>query len=161
MVIIMKKIKIISGIVTVAVMGLIFFFSSQTAAESSNTSSGILDKLIYMISPFVSMDGAMAIREVCHVIVRKSAHFILYFILGVSAANTSFWCFKTRTIYLVLMSFVFCVLYAISDEVHQYFVPGRAMMATDVLIDRIGAILGCLLFFAVKRYIVRRRENGI
>ena len=59
------------------------------------------------------------------------------------------------------MSFVFCVLYAISDEVHQYFVPGRAMMATDVLIDSIGAILGCLLFFAVKRYIVRRRENGI
>jgi VanZ family protein len=37
---------------------------------------------------------------------------------------------------------VFCVLYAVSDEVHQLFVPGRGAQVTDVLIDNAGAFVG-------------------
>ncbi|GAA4069041.1 hypothetical protein GCM10022410_13710 [Amphibacillus indicireducens] len=35
-----------------------------------------------------------------------------------------------------------CVLFAISDEVHQLFVPGRAGQVMDVVIDTTGAIAG-------------------
>lgn len=38
-------------------------------------------------------------------------------------------------------SFVFCILYAMSDEYHQSFVPGRTPMVRDVGIDIIGMSL--------------------
>ncbi|WP_243096886.1 VanZ family protein [Thermohalobacter berrensis] len=41
-----------------------------------------------------------------------------------------------------IFSFVFCILYAISDEVHQLFVPGRDAQITDVMIDSAGAFIG-------------------
>jgi VanZ family protein len=37
---------------------------------------------------------------------------------------------------------VFCILYAISDEVHQLFVLGRGAQVVDVLIDSLGAFVG-------------------
>lgn len=44
---------------------------------------------------------------------------------------------------------VLCVLYAASDELHQYFVPGRAALVGDVVIDALGILPGvagvCLL----------------
>jgi len=40
------------------------------------------------------------------------------------------------------LSWVLCVLYAASDEVHQYFVPGRSADYRDVLSDAAGAALG-------------------
>jgi VanZ family protein len=39
------------------------------------------------------------------------------------------------------VAFLMTVLYAVSDEVHQSFVPGRAGAASDVLIDAAGAVL--------------------
>ena len=35
---------------------------------------------------------------------------------------------------------VLCVLYAASDELHQYFVPGRAALVGDVVIDALGIL---------------------
>lgn len=39
------------------------------------------------------------------------------------------------------LAFLSSVLYAVSDEVHQSFVPGRHARVTDVLIDTIGILL--------------------
>ena len=43
-----------------------------------------------------------------------------------------------------LKAFAFCVLYGLSDEWHQTFVPFREGRASDVLIDSAGAGLGAL-----------------
>ena len=45
---------------------------------------------------------------------------------------------KRTYIYAVIL----CMLYAVSDEVHQYFVPGRSAGVIDVVIDTVGSILG-------------------
>ena len=37
-----------------------------------------------------------------------------------------------------------CILYGITDEIHQSFVPGRASRVFDVGIDTMGALLGLL-----------------
>jgi VanZ family protein len=37
------------------------------------------------------------------------------------------------------------IAYAISDEVHQHFVPGRLGSPLDVLIDAVGVVVGVLL----------------
>lgn len=42
---------------------------------------------------------------------------------------------------------VFCLLYGISDEIHQLFVPTRAFDLLDILADTFGAALAqCALF---------------
>ena len=43
------------------------------------------------------------------------------------------------------------VLYAISDEVHQVFVPGRSGRALDVLIDACGALLAGVALWTSRR----------
>ena len=40
-------------------------------------------------------------------------------------------------------------LYAVTDEVHQYFVPGRSCELRDVLVDTSGALTGILAAFAL------------
>jgi VanZ family protein len=41
-----------------------------------------------------------------------------------------------------LMAASLAIVYAVSDEVHQRFVPGRTAAAGDVGIDALGAVVG-------------------
>jgi len=51
----------------------------------------------------------------------------------------------------VLFSGGMGIIYAITDEIHQLFVPGRSGKLEDVLIDTIGVWIGiCVLLFFVK-----------
>jgi VanZ family protein len=43
------------------------------------------------------------------------------------------------------------LLYAISDEYHQTFVPGRNGTAVDVTVDMVGALLAALIRWRVNR----------
>jgi len=47
----------------------------------------------------------------------------------------------------------FSLLYAISDELHQSFVPGRNADPRDVLADFIGIAVGLIAIFAFQRWI--------
>jgi len=51
------------------------------------------------------------------------------------------------------LSWALCVLYAASDEVHQYFVPGRSADYRDVLSDAAGAALGLVGLQVLQRII--------
>ena len=39
-----------------------------------------------------------------------------------------------------------CLLYAISDEFHQHFVPGRISSISDVAFDSLGIVLGSIIY---------------
>jgi len=39
-----------------------------------------------------------------------------------------------------------CFAYAVSDEFHQYFVPGRGPRWGDVMLDSFGAALGIIIY---------------
>lgn len=41
---------------------------------------------------------------------------------------------------------IFSYLYAISDEIHQSFTPGRSPRFQDTLIDLIGILIGIFIF---------------
>ncbi len=58
--------------------------------------------------------------------------------------------------------FAFTVLYAISDEVHQAFVPDRISSVEDILLDAVGGAVGLGIAESVSlgsRFIMRRREH--
>lgn len=71
--------------------------------------------------------------------VYKLAHLIVYTVLGVLVAGGTRHVKMTRAAW---WAWVIVVLYAISDEIHQSFVPGRTPLVTDVLIDSLGGLLG-------------------
>jgi VanZ family protein len=83
-------------------------------------------------------------------IITVIAHVSEYFVLGALVTNamkTS----KVPRFKVFIFSVLICVFYAISDEVHQLFVPGRGAQMMDVLIDSAGAIAGIGCIFLIKR----------
>jgi len=57
--------------------------------------------------------------------------------------------FDIRNIFKVLISFGVGVTYAISDEVHQYFIPGRSARVLDVCIDSAGVLTGIFILVII------------
>lgn len=53
----------------------------------------------------------------------------------------------------VTISFAICVIYGITDEIHQLFVLGRAFKVSDLVMDSIGSIIEIeLVYFLYKNY---------
>jgi VanZ family protein len=79
-------------------------------------------------------------------VAKKLAHFLLYaglYVLLVRAFSTLPWFARTMS-RAYLLPMLVAILYAISDEVHQTFVPSRNGSARDVLIDFFGVFLAYL-----------------
>ena len=156
----MKRIyfdRAFSALLLLGWMSLIFMFSAQTGDTSGNTSGSIVDVIINMFYPkFNTLSPAkqLDIIEFWQIIVRKTAHFTEYAILGVLCAN-ALRTFKINTIVFWTASVSICVLYAISDEIHQYFVPDRACRILDVCIDTAGAVSG-IAFFVVFVFLIKK-----
>lgn len=52
---------------------------------------------------------------------------------------------------ILVLAFLLCTVYAISDEIHQYFVPNRFSDVRDVASDAVGAGTGLLALRLVQR----------
>jgi VanZ family protein len=71
------------------------------------------------------------------VVLRKIGHAGEFAVLGALLA---------RALGAAWLALAAGVLYAVSDEVHQVFVPGRAGSPLDVAIDAVGVALGVVLW---------------
>ena len=110
-------------------MAVIFLMSAQ---PDSGEQSGRL--LAFLLGPFAGY-FAEAQLDVLHHLLRKAAHFTEYAILA------GLWVWNTGTDGRALrFAWSAATLYAVSDELHQRFVPGRAGALGDVLIDSLGAL---------------------
>lgn len=138
-------------ILAITVAGLITFFSSQMGSESSNLSVALTRRV--MDATVGDYSGQM-LRHY-NGIVRKLAHFALYFVLGVCLTEVLRLQNKIPQMpTAVLIGAVFASL----DEVHQRFVQGRTPRASDVLLDTIGVLVGSLVVLGVA-VLCRRKKN--
>ena len=123
----------------------IFSFSSQTSGESTTTSGGFISAVCEFIVPefsgFSGKERAEFVEDL-QFIVRKSAHFTAYAILGF-LSWFALYGIKNKRRYIFAVSFV--LFYACTDEFHQHFVEGRSCELRDVLIDTGGGIVGALV----------------
>lgn len=73
----------------------------------------------------------------------KIIHAFVYFIL----ALLLYFSFLKSGLkkYLLLITLIFAVIYGVSDELHQYYVPGRVASIGDIIADSFGALLGSFL----------------
>lgn len=86
--------------------------------------------------------------------IRKAGHFTEYAILAVLCRRAMG---ARRGAWLIVLALA--SVYAVSDEWHQSFVPGRDALAGDWLIDSAGAAVG--LFMAAQgRKIIRAPERA-
>jgi len=87
----------------------------------------------------------------------KLGHVVVFSVLGLLVGMPLA---LRRVPHWLWWTFVWCTLYAISDEVHQAFVPGRDPTVRDVGIDAISALVGGKLWpVAARRWIAWRRRR--
>lgn len=128
----------------------IFNFSAQNGELSGSLSLKVTEFMVKVISKVKNMDIATRFHwiEKLHPIIRKLAHFSVYTVVGFSIMG--FMCtFDMRNIIKVIISFSVGVTYAISDEIHQYFIPGRSARVFDVCIDSLGVLTGIFILITL------------
>lgn len=120
-------------------MIVIFLFSSQPATNSQKLSDKTTIKIVELITKKEVTTPTLTTKKYRYLI-RKSAHFFLYFILGILIYINM----KKKSFKIILISIFLSMLYAVSDELHQIFVPGRGAQVKDVLIDTLGSCVGII-----------------
>jgi len=123
--------------IPVLAWGLMIFMLSTSSFSAVNTSK-IIDPILRWVIPGITAASV----DVCHMLIRKAAHFTEYGIL--------FWLLvrgpMAQRPYLALM---LCIVYALTDEGHQVFVPGRTASLYDVALDGTGALFSHFLTTAI------------
>lgn len=155
---------IIFWVLTVLWCYVIFSFSAEKGETSSGT-SGRVCRIVasIFVGDFETMAQAdqQKIVENLQFFVRKTAHFTAYAVLGFLVSMD----FRRKKFLKWLgFSTAFVCLYAISDEIHQLFVPERSGRALDVLIDAAGGVCGIVaggtLLFVIAKLSKKRPKNN-
>lgn len=131
-------------------LGLTFFaifkFSNQDGTTSTGLSKRVARKIVnvFPYTKNLSEKTKNKIVQRSQPIIRKGAHFSIYMLVGIfimSFIST----YKIHLKYKFLISILVGGFYAISDEIHQSFTPGRTSSAIDVGIDTCGVIFGIIV----------------
>ncbi len=106
----------------------------STGWFTGERTAALLMPVLALLFPGASPADLRAIHQV----IRKLAHFTEYLILSVllyrALRGDRRWNLRAAGLALAIAG-----LYSVSDEFHQWFVPGRTAAATDCLIDVSGA----------------------
>lgn len=143
---------------------LIFYASSKDYKESNKDSTliikNVVEKSAYITNKIGITNIDLSNKNINNIVkslnkpIRKITHFIIYFILAVILYYMfiSFGLPKKS----ILLVFLICFIYSITDEYHQSFSFGRTSSFKDCIIDTSGAICGCtlelIIYKIVKKY---------
>lgn len=92
--------------------------------------------------------GSNVISTVYHVL----AFFLLAFFLQIALV-------RGKNLNLIALAFFLAIVYGISDEFHQYFVPGRSTTLKDVLLDALGAVYSTMIYSIFILHRKRKRKS--
>ena len=143
-----KNKKVFHTILVILWMFVIFNFSSQTGTKSTKTSDVVTSMVVNVTTNVtnkdISREEAKKKVEDSTFLVRKTAHFTEYLILGILVFQllSDYTKISKKTI---IFGLLICYLYAVNDEVHQIFIPGRTAKVMDTFIDGAGSLFGIIL----------------
>src|SRR5256885_11228587 len=121
----------------------LIFIGSSSILSGSNTSTFLVQPMRWLFP--TASDSTL---QLVHLLIRKAGHLTEYAVLAWLAARA----FRTSSNELLhrrwfLVALILVVLYSLSDEFHQSFVPSRGASLHDCAIDSVGG-LAALLFLA-------------
>jgi len=131
--------KIVKILLLILWMIVIFILSNQNGSESTSLSEGFTN---ITICNFINNCNP----EVYSFIVRKMAHIILYFILGIFSVIN----FKNDK-NGIINAIILCIIYAFFDEIHQMFINNRSGEVRDIIIDSISSLSSILLIYKIRK----------
>jgi VanZ family protein len=147
----MRLKKIFLGVFIIFWLIVIFIFSNQNASKSENMSdkfsSSIIDITLKIKNEKISEETRKEKIENTRFLVRKTAHFTIYLILGILVYQA---CVLYGIKRKFLISILFCIIYASTDEIHQIFIVGRTAKLLDVFIDSFGSLIGISIIKKIK-----------
>lgn len=141
------KLRIFSAFAALVMMITVFYMSAQNGEKSASLSGGVTDSILSKTdSEFDTLPDEEKIVKADNFghILRKVAHFCEFFVLGGIFAVFMF-TFDIKRLNSAVIAAQAGIIYALSDEIHQYFVPGRGCRFTDVLIDCAGVVCAVAL----------------
>ena len=154
-----KLVKIFLWALVILWCGVIFYMSSKTSTQSSEQSGSLIwDLCERFYKTFGEMNEADKAKlvESLQGIIRTLAHICEYGVLGI-LVRTAFIPYKVKR--TILIPTLMCMSYSISDEIHQFFVEGRAYQFSDIICDSFGAILGILVVSLICTICLKIREK--
>lgn len=113
---------------------IIFFFSANTDPYT------ILPESWRALRPFPQVSDS-SLTEFIGVIMHILEYATLAYLLFRAIHHD-----KIITSKSILTIILLTLLYAVTDEIHQFFVPGRTFQLFDLFIDSLGAIIGSFVF---------------
>lgn len=134
-------------VITLLLIVGIFLLSNQPASKSGALSTTIATYSLPYVEKWTGQE--LSIEQWNHIL-RKIAHFSLYFLLAsiiMVFGRVNGWSWR-KALYISLF---IAIGYAIIDETHQWFVDGRGASVRDVAIDSAGAMLGIVAVYLVGR----------
>ena len=184
-----KKIllRIVAGALTLCSMAFIFYNSALPAKQSGELSAAVTSKVDGVINPEKPADSSGSgsgtmdpsdpsspvaseeekkrekearikkldpkIREIAHVL-----EFAIFTFFAAIFATT----FDMKSLLRFFIVFSLCGIYALSDEIHQYFVPGRVCDIKDVALDVTGVLISaaavCLFYGLYRRKVAKKAD---
>ncbi len=150
-----------TGLLLALWMAVIFIFSHQVAEESARSSQTVAYQIVSWQNQVFQLEKGeeelVAQADSMQFSIRKCAHMSEYAVLAV-LFFIHLGCYPLRIRWAALLSWVFTVCYAATDEWHQRFIAGRSGEIRDVCIDGIGGLLGLAAVMLLVQ-IVRMRKD--
>ena len=162
---------LISWILVLIWMITIFYLSSmdsdQSNTKSKETINVVVENTIDVTNNIgitnepTTKDNISSIVNVLNKPLRKCMHATVYFVLVILVINAFNQMHLLTRVNTYIYSIIICFIYACTDEIHQLYVVGRTGQFIDILIDTIGALLGCGVFYIGSKIINKNRKRKI
>ncbi|AAK81014.1 VanZ family protein [Clostridium acetobutylicum] len=156
----MKKIFLI--LLCILCFSFIFYNSSQNANVSNDRSYRITNDLRNFYRKLKGENQRSYTKlptnprdEKINIFIRKNAHAFEYFLLACVVTIIIF-SLGLKGRYAVVYIWFICLFYAVLDEFHQLYVPGRTSLVSDVLVDFLGANIGMWISYFVYYVILKK-----
>lgn len=107
----------------------VIFLSCQSGNDSGELSHWLANNIFHISS------------ETFHVILRSCAHFNIHFILAILMYAAAYYSYDNPRTFTTVIG----LLVAISDELLQFFIPGRYPEFTDIILNISGIMIGTLI----------------
>lgn len=172
-----RFLSVVFALMTLFSMVFIYYNSSMTAEESNSISKSMAWEISDYVTekaekahagggaentgqPLVSTAPSTAVIDgnKLNAPLRRAAHALEFVLLGFSLAGLLLSLLTPeRFRRCAALAWIGCGLYALTDELHQLFVDGRAFEVSDLLLDGIGSMAGILLCVCLTLVFVRKR----
>jgi len=145
-----------------ALVWMALIFTGSSDAKSYEHSAGLIERFLHWLFPRLSQPNV----EIIHHLVRKCAHLTEYAVLALllwralrqtdgtnlrplvaPERSEGGWNWREARLTLLIV-----MLYAATDEFHQFFIPERTSLVSDVMIDTAGGTAGLFALWILGRW---------